>query len=350
MSTLDELLGTVAGLVEDGTTPACQVAVARDGDLLAFETFGDATNESRFCVFSATKPIVASMMWLLVGDGSVDPALPVAEYVPEFATHGKDGVTVEQVMLHTSGFPNATLGFAAGAVPELRRAAFARWELEWEPGTRFEYHALSAHWVLADIVERVTGTDFRDAIESCVSTPLGLPRLLGIPADRQADVVDAVGIGEQPEGDLDVLALANDPAARAAGVPGGGGIMTAASMARFYQGVLRNPGGLWDVEVLRDATTNIRCRFVDPMLHVPVNRSLGLVLAGDDGMHQLRYAMFGGASSPGAFGHGGAFSQVAWADPATGTSFAFVKNGCNFDLFADAVRVLPLSDLASRLE
>lgn len=350
MSTLDELLGTTAALVADGHTPACQVAVARDGELLAFETFGNATNDERFCVFSATKPIVASVMWLLIGDGAVDPAQRVVEFVPEFAGHGKDAITVEQVMLHTSGFPNASLDFAAGADPVQRRAAFASWELEWEPGTRFEYHALSAHWVLADIIESVTGLDFRDALEQRVSIPLGLPRLLGLREDQQADVVDAVGIGELPEAPFDVLDLANDRRARAAGTPGGGGIMTAASMAGFYQGVLRNPGGLWHADVLKDATTNIRCRFEDPLMHVPVNRTLGLVLAGDDGMHQLRYAMFGAACSPGAMGHAGAFSQVAWADPATGTSFALLKNGCNADLIADAVNVMPITDLASSLD
>jgi CubicO group peptidase (beta-lactamase class C family) len=224
--------------------------------------------------------------------------------------------------------------------------------LEWEPGSRFEYHALSAHWVLVDIVERLTGLDYRDALEQRICLPLGLPRVLGIPPADQGDVVDAVLIGELPDdpADIDVIGIANDPAVRAVGVPGGGALMTAATMSGFYQAFLTNPGGLWDAAVLEDATSNIRARDEDPLLHVPVNRSLGLVLAGDDGMHQLRYAVFGRDCSPGAFGHAGAFLQVAWADPATGTSFAFCKNGCNADMMADAVNVLPLSDLASALD
>ena len=59
--------------------------------------------------------------------------------------------------------------------------------------------------------------------------------------------------------------------------------------------------------------------------------------------------MFGARCSPGAFGHAGAFSQVAWADPATGTSFVYVKNGYGDDLVADAVHVMPLADLAAAL-
>ena len=31
----------------------------------------------------------------------------VAEMIPEFGSNGKDAITIEQVMLHTSGFPRA---------------------------------------------------------------------------------------------------------------------------------------------------------------------------------------------------------------------------------------------------
>src|SRR5947209_8296918 len=82
---MDELLVSAKGLVDDGSTPACQLAVARDGALLAFETFGAADEHTRFSCFSATKPIVASLVWLLIGDGAVDVRRPVVEYVDEFA-------------------------------------------------------------------------------------------------------------------------------------------------------------------------------------------------------------------------------------------------------------------------
>ena len=101
--------------------------------------------------------------------------------------------------------------------------------------------------------------------------------------------------------------------------------------------------------MLTDAKTNIRCTYPEPMLNVAVNRSIGLVIAGDDGMHQLRYAMFGKNCSPRAFGHTGVYTQIAWADPETGISFAFLKNGLEADVLADAVRVMPLSDIAASL-
>ena len=347
--TLDELCSKAKGLVDSGATPACQIAVARDGEILCFETFGAATNDTRFCAFSATKPIVASAIWLLIGEGVLDVSRPVAHYIPEFATNGKEHVTVEQVLLHTAGFPKAHMDRVEGAdsVPRVKR--FTEWTLEWEPGTRFEYHGLSAHWVLAELIERLSGDDFRDYIEMRVSEPLGLPRLLGIPEEEQDGIAVGVLSGEpDPTEIMDPLEMNTAPV-RAAGVPGGGGIMTAETMARFYQALLRNDGGLWDPATLLDAKTNIRCTFEDPLMHVAANRTIGLVLAGDDGLHQFRYAMFGKDNSPGSFGHGGAFCQVAWADPATGVSFAFLKNGWQTDMFSDAINVLPLSDLASAL-
>jgi CubicO group peptidase (beta-lactamase class C family) len=349
--TIAQVLERARALVDDGHTPACQVAVARDGKVVCFETFGAATNDTRFMVFSATKPIVASAMWVLIGEGLVDVSRPVAHYIPEFATNGKEVVTVEQVMLNTAGFPNAPMDPVEGADPVPRVKRFTEWTLEWEPGTRFEYHALSAHWVLAELIERLGACDFRDYIETRVCAPLGLPLLLGVPEEDQTDIAEGVRTGDALPANtagVDTMKF-NDPAVRAAGVPGGGGIMTAATMARFYQALLHNPTGLWDEVVLADATTNIRCTLPDPLMNVPCNRSLGLVLAGDDGLHQFRYAMFGKSNSPNAFGHAGAHSQVAWADPATGISFAFLKNGLPTDLLADAVDILPLSDLASQL-
>jgi CubicO group peptidase (beta-lactamase class C family) len=347
---LDELVAGARALVEQGDTPACQLAVARDNELLCFETFGAADDETRFCVFSATKPIVASGIWMLIGHQLLDVSKPVAHYIPEFATNGKEVVTVEQVLLHTAGFPNAPMDPVEGADAVMRVKHFTEWKLEWEPGTRFEYHALAAHWVLAELIERLSGIDFRDFVERNITQPLGLPRVLGIEQEDQENIADGVVLGIEPnEPGVDTSRF-NDPAVRAAGVPGGGGFMTAATMARYYQALLHNPNGMWDPAVLDDARTNIRCTFPDPLMNVPANRSIGLVIAGDDGLHQFRYAMLGQDNSPRAFGHAGAHCQVAWADPDTGISFAFLKNGLQTDMFADAIKVLPLSNLAAALQ
>jgi CubicO group peptidase (beta-lactamase class C family) len=345
VSTISELLDAARADVESGWLPSCQLAVARNGELVAFETFG-AAPATRYCIFSCTKPIVASAVWLLIGDGLLDVHRPVGAYVPELDRGAFAAVTVEQVMLHTGGFPRAEMSPLAGGDAVRRREQFARWELEWEPGTRFEYHATSAHWVLADLVERLSGVDFRDFIEQRVTAPLGLPRVLGVPESEQGDLAGLVQVGETSATDVQWF---HDPGRRAVGIPGGGAIMRAADLALFYQALLHNPEGLWDREVLLDATTNVRCDLPDDLLHVPVHRTLGLVLAGDDGKHFMRYGSFGQSNSPRSFGHAGAHMHVGWADPETGTSFAYCTNGIDSDVMREAMRGLRLSDLAAGL-
>jgi CubicO group peptidase (beta-lactamase class C family) len=136
----------------------------------------------------------------------------------------------------------------------------------------------------------------------------------------------------------------NDPATRAVGVPGGGGITTASDLALYYQGLLHNTRDVWKPDVLADATSHVRNNLVDALLGVAANRSLGLVLAGDDGLSQFRG--MGKTVSPGTFGHNGAGGQVAWADPATGLSFAYLTNGLDAHIIRQGRRGTALASLA----
>ena len=341
--------------VDDGLLPSAQIAVAYQGELVAFETFGDATNDTRYIVYSATKAFVAGAMWALIGDGLVDPSLRVIEYVPEFGTNDKDVVTVEQVMLHTAGFPQAPLSPIDGDTSAGRVAAFGKWKLNWQPGTKFQYHPSSAHWVLAEIIERVTGSDFRDVVQQRVTDPAGLPRVLGDVPHRAAELqlagepataeelqrafgVTSIDVGEVTSAAL--LAF-NDPAVQRVGMPGGGGVMRAADLAMYYQAVLRNPDGMWNADVLADVTTNVRNRLPDVMTGVAATRTLGLIQAGDDGFSHWRG--MGRTVSARAIGHNGARGQIAWGDPATGLSIGYCTNGLDENMLRDARRTTSIS-------
>ena len=338
---LDELVRRIREEVDEGRLPSCQVAVARHGRVGLFETFGDATAGSRYRTFSAVKPVVASVVWLLIQEGALDPAQRVADVIPEFGANGKAVVTIEQVMLHTCGFPTPRLGPPEWDDADTRLKVMAAWPLEWEPGTRFEYHATSAHWVLAALIECVSGEDFRAFVRRRVIAPLGLTRLaVGVPAAEQADLNRLVAVGtdvtpDELEAALGVCELppspvtfealmANETESVEVGVPGSGGVSTAADIALFYQTLLHNDAGLWTAETLRRFTAEVRNRFPDAG-GVEVNRSLGMVIAGDDGKAMLRG--FGRSVSGRTFGHAGAGGQLAWADPETGLSFGFVTNG-----------------------
>jgi CubicO group peptidase (beta-lactamase class C family) len=343
--------------VEEGALPSCQVAVGFAGSIVAEEAFGDATTSTRYAVFSACKPLVSAVMWQLLASGAVRLEAPVKEYVPQFGAKGKDAVTVEQVMLHTGGFPHAPLWPRDMATSSLRRAAFARWKLEWPPGTTYQYHPMSGHWVLAEIIVAVTGTDYRDAVEGRVTAPLGLPRVLGTidpiapvevcgqPTDP--DVMQAaIGVRELDVGDAtnEVLLMMNEPVVRAVGVPGGGAVMRAAELAAFYQAVLHNPSSLWDPVWLADARSNVRNPLPERTTRIPANRTLAFVQAGDDGLAPFRG--LGRTASARAFGHNGAGGQVAFADPATGISVAYCTNGLDADALRQWKRTLSIANRA----
>ena len=331
--------------VAEGILPSVQIAIARHGSLAYFETFGEATNETLYCVFSSTKAFTSAAAWLLMESGDLDPGETVADIVPEFGTNGKETITVDQLFLHTAGFPHAPFRPTDWNDRNVRLSRFSTWRLNSAPGERFEYHPTSSMWVIAEIIERKSGIDFPTFVRRKIIEPLdladcyvGLPDAENYRVAPQMHVGDVMtsedyaklGMPEPPVTEVteDAILSFDRPDIRAVGVPGGGGIMTAAALALFYQGLLH--GGrvdgpvVWQDETLSMARTVISGDYRDMLFDRPVNRAMGIVVAGDDARN---FRGFGHLNSDLAFGHGGAGGQIAWADPATGISLGYCTNG-----------------------
>ncbi|WP_425839289.1 serine hydrolase domain-containing protein [Streptomyces fractus] len=374
---LTALRACVQSAVDDGTWPAAQFAVARDGELQAVESFGQTSDSDRFCLFSATKPVFASLVWQLIGEGLLRLDTRIADIWPRFGANGKDDITLEQVLLHTGGFPTATIDRDLITARDSRAAQMEDWKTEWEPGTRYEYHGTSAHWVLSEVVSRVTGQDHRQALRSRVLDPLGLDRLeLGVAESRQNDFHRVVATGahaveamqeltgapvdaDAMEANMqEAMLLANDPELVAVGVPGGNAFSSAADVAMFYQALLHDELGLWNPDVLAQATGEIRNSFPDPLRGgAGANRTIGVMVTGPDDGSVLEFPSlgltvpmrpFGPTVSERAFGHGGFGGQTAWADPATGLSFCLLVNGMARDALADFQRHIEIESHAAR--
>jgi len=351
--------------VAEGLLPAAQIALAFRGRLILLESFGTARDDSLFCVFSATKAITSAAAWLLWESGALDLNARVAELVPEFASNGKDEVTVGQLFLHTAGFPSAPFSPIIWKDPRARRARFARWRLNWAPGSRYEYHPSSSMHVIADIIERLSGTGFHDFVRERIIVPLNLDNLfLGLPEELGERVLPCEFVGEYltsedyrrmglPEPPVtevteEAILAFNRPDFRAAGIAGGGAICGAGELALFYQALLH--GGspeavpLWRPETLREALRIRSGSHVDPLYGMTANRALGLVIAGDE---KRGYRGFGYTNSAEAFGHNGAGGQIAWADPATGLSFAYCTNGHDRNSVRQGRRVVSISNRAA---
>ncbi len=361
---VEALLDRVRQEVDAGLLPACQVALARHGRIAAYATFGDASDDSLFCVFSATKAITSAAGWLVIQDGLLDVHTRVAETIPEFGTHGKEVITVEQLFTHTAGIPHAPFRNEDWFDRDRRAQRWSEWTLNWPPGSRFEYHPTSSMWVIAELIERKTGREFHEFVRERIALPLGLPDLwLSCPPEQHARIKDVCHVGDgmsddefralgmQPppanEVTEEALLRFNDADVRQVPVAGGGGIMTAAELALFYQALIN--GGrahdgrqIWREDVLEFA---FRVRNIHPDLQgVSCNRALGVIVAGDS---RRNARGFGHTNTEQAVGHGGAGGQIAWGDPGTGLSLGYVTNGHDRHMVRQARRGVSISNRAA---
>ncbi len=354
--------------VDAGVLPSCQFAVGYEGEVIASETLGDASGTDRYCIFSASKPITTSALWASFASGDIDISAPVTDYLPGFAGRSKGDITVENILTHTAGLPNAKLTPAAWTSHDLRIAEMANWVPATPAGSAFAYHPTSAHWVAATILEEVTGTDFRDVIHARVSEPIGIPRIFGDPSPYAARPAKLVGTPTPPAEiaafvgvDPDELGALNDPdiettpeflialtedVNRRAGTPGAGGFMTATDLALVYQHFLHDPGGIFDPHWRHDALNVIRNDIAD-IFGTTASRTTSFVISGEEPNRLMRG--LGETVSTAAFGHGGAAGQIAWADPETGVSFAFVTDGFDVDFFREAARTYELNMFAGQI-
>jgi CubicO group peptidase (beta-lactamase class C family) len=344
--------------IKEGLLPACQLAIAREGKIGAMRSLGQArqggaekpaTNETLFDIMSCTKAITSSAAWILMQEGKLSPDDLVVKFIPEFGTNGKDAVTVEHLLTHTSAIPTAPGAQKDWGDKARRLARFAQWRPEHPPGATFTYHIQANFWPIAEITERLSGQDLREFVRVRIAEPLGIPDLrIGVPRTLNDRVADVIWVGE-PASDEEYRKLGvtpprvamasldesmilefNEPEVREAGSPAGGGITTAGDLALFYQALMHDGRSfdgkqIWQPAMLRDALRIRNPSFKDPQRGMLANRSLGMVIAGDDGKANLRG--FGRTNSPAAFGHPGFGGQIGWADPATGISFAYLTNG-----------------------
>jgi CubicO group peptidase (beta-lactamase class C family) len=301
-------------------------------------------------IFSCTKGLTSILAARLVEEGRLDYDAPVAEYWPEFAQAGKSAVLVRHVLAHQSGLSAPRRPWTLADVCDWTRAttALAAQEPLWEPGSSYAYHALTHGWLVGEIIRRVTGRRVGEYFAERIAAPLGVEAWIGLPPeldDRVAHLHLGPSFTQPPEEgvqepaaegpDWTELALTlggafpvelvgpergfNDPAVRAAEVPGAGGVATARALATIWSATVTEVAGvrLLEPETLRHAVavqTEGRPLFDAP----PPWPRWGMGFQLDSAAR--RYVTAAG------FGHDGAGGQVAFADPGAGVGFAFLTN------------------------
>jgi CubicO group peptidase (beta-lactamase class C family) len=333
---LERLVEMIAGHITEGRYPGAQIAIARRGKLALFKSLGEARTEGTrvsaredtlWLLYSNTKVITASALWLLAERGALRFTDRVADHVPGFEANAKGEVTVIQLLSHQAGFPNADVPSAAWGDHDLLRKAVCGFTLEFTPGSRVHYHGRAAHWTAAVLIEALTKTDYRAFIRENVIEPLGLggDLFVGLPDAHHARTVDM----HEPSADWrrqTRRADENHAAFYRAGTPGGGGYATARAMAAFYQMLVQggtlNGTRLFSPRMIQYVTRNFTGDRVDAYMGMPMHRGLGPHSRGTtDTIRGL-----GSLASPRTIGHGGVGSSYCWGDPDSGVSFSYLTN------------------------
>jgi CubicO group peptidase (beta-lactamase class C family) len=309
---MDDLQGQVQQaidrLVESGTERGVQVAVYRDGEQVVDAVAGLADPAAGrpvdagtvFYNYSVVKGATATIAHILAERGLFGYDTPVAELWPDFAAHGKQAVTVRQVLDHTAGVPGIPLDTTVEDLCDWDKmcAAIADAELWWEPGTKVGYHAYTFGYIVGEVVRRATGKPISQVLAEEVAGPLGVAGELwfGMPASEQhrlAPLEDEPGAAEAaaqmmaslppdlpmfkagPPESFPNAAFGNRPDVLAADIPAGGKT-SARAIARMYAALLGEVDGvrLLPPERLAEATA-ISSRGLEEVFGMPTTWGLG---------------------------------------------------------------------------
>ena len=298
--------------------------------------FADAARRSPvlastpFMAYSATKAFTNMCVQRLAEEGRLDLDTPAAAYWPAFAAHGKDRITIRQLLLHQAGIPSepgladvlAWLSHDGGA----RRAAAAR--PVHEPGERCIYHAFSAHFVLGRLIELVTGMRTADYLTETFLEPLGLgDSHAGLPLRLYASA-SRIYAGDPAQ--KAAAAVFSNPLMRSRFVPAASLNTTAHDLAIFY--AMLATGGEWQGRRYLSAATLEKATALayDGPNGDTGNRirwSAGFNLGGYSVFPDEDLRMMGRPSTEATFGHSGQGGcSIGWADPGAGIAFAFLCN------------------------
>jgi len=350
-------LAVVAEGIERGLHLGGQLYASVDGKVVADLGIGHAragvpmTPESMVVWFSMTKPSVAVAIAQQWERGALELDDRVAEHLPEFATHGKDAITIRHLLTHTAGIRtgDAVASSAPGTAywDEIVAGICAvEPEPDWVPGARAGYHLSCGMTLLAEIVHRRDGRRFEQYVREEVFEPLGMSDCwVGMPTDRVVAYGDRLGtMHNTAAGHAVALDHFESPAFLGQCIPGGGGRGPVRQLARLYETLLtrgaREGARILSPQSVEALTARHRVGLYDETFHAQCDWGLGFAI---DAFAMGRHA------SPRSFGHGGALSAISFADPEHGLAAVVQTNGmCGNDdhyLRLDAITTALYQDL-----
>jgi serine-type D-Ala-D-Ala carboxypeptidase len=320
---IDEL---VTRAIRSGRTPGAVVVVGRRSGVVFRRAYGrrailpereEMTPDTIFDLASLTKPmVVGTLVQWLIEQGRLNVSEPAVKYLPEFGVREKYLVTVEQLLLHTSGLPpsNTLRDYWQGA--ERARSLALGGYLYKYPGREFIYSDIG-YIALGELIENVTGERLDQTAERVIWKPLGMHDTRYCPAlcdnPRIAPTELNHGWAKNP-----IRGQPSDTRVfRLGGVAGNAGLFSSGDdVARFARMVL-GEGELDGVRLLAPE----RARdMIHPRAVPKAQRTLGWDVS--SGFSSGR----GRELSAQAVGHGGYTGTSLWIDPVQDLFVVFLSN------------------------
>lgn len=352
---VEKIWSAVEALYRSGFSPAITVCLRREGKVVLNRAIGHAegngpddvpgtparlaTPDTPICLFSASKAVTAMLVHLLDERGEIDLLDPISHYIPEYGVNGKRNATIYHLLAHRGGIPKLSGDFD----PELLYDVDAIVDVlcKAEPvspsGYRVAYHALTAGYILGELIERVSGMSVREFLHENVVAPMGMRYFnYGLPVPDRADVGVNYVTGLQTPvtdyylrhvlgGDLAMaVRMTNDPRFMDTICPAGNIFATAEEASRFFQMLLDdgeyNGTRIFQPMTVKRAILETARPELDRTLLLPMRYSMGMMLGSSP------VGLFGPYTQK-AFGHLGFSNIFCWADPARDTSFSILTTG-----------------------
>ena len=304
----------------------CQLTIYLEGEKVIDLTSGytSATRDKKvdsntlFPVFSVGKAIMSTTLHTILASGKAGIDDPVCKYWQEFAACGKDFLTIRHLLSHRAGLHTLHQGVAP---EDLADWEFMCRKIENSPalfeGKKMCYHSISYTWIIGEIVHRITGVPFQDAIHQNVLAPLGIADqfYFGIP---EALENHAAALDNSRDNDAKWCeSFISDTAIRRGFIPAANGFATSGAIAKHYSSLLESgktqllPMDWIDIATVpqRDASDPV------PFESTWANFGLGYALCGDTP-----------ENCGSRFGHGGAAGAQGFADKTRQMAIGFTKN------------------------
>lgn len=130
-----------------------------------------ANTDTIFDVASISKLFTSIAALQQAEDGQIDLSAPVAEYLPEFGVNGKESITVEQLLTHTSGLQAEAKLWKLP--PKKRIPHIMNLTPENAPGTTYQYSDPNMI-TLGVLIERVAGKSLDKVVSERITQPLSM--------------------------------------------------------------------------------------------------------------------------------------------------------------------------------